>query len=106
MNIINGNAYIFRKEKINEDTFDAVLDLVRNYKGSSIIGHTTRDVYVILYNCFNKHAYDLYRACKADHINQLDPWTFSLILEFFALPADNRDRHLILSDNNFTVFNL
>lgn len=106
MNIICGNSYIFRKEKINEDTFDAVLDIVRSVKASAIICHTTRDIYVILYNCFNKHAYDCYRACKADHINQLDPWTVSLFLEFFGLPAGNDCKHLILSDNNFTVFNL
>ena len=105
MNIINGQAYIFCKRKKNSDTFDAVLDVIRDCKVSALVSHNTESVYVILYNVHHRQALGIYKACRGDHINELDVFSLSLMFECFGLPVDSECRHLILSYNDFEVFN-
>lgn len=105
MNIISGHAFIFQKYKKNSETFDVVVNVVRDSNVSALLAHNTESIYVVLYNVMNSQAMKIFKLCKGDHINELDPLSLSLMFECFGLPVDNDSRHLILSFNDFEVFN-
>lgn len=73
-----GNIYI-----INFDKDRSGLDIVKaleNFKGDSMVLNGCDTWYVILYNTFNKPAYDFYYDFKGKSIHKLETLTGSILL--------------------------
>lgn len=106
MNMVYGNSYMFQVKWKDPDQIYDIADAIEDSKASAMIETNTESIKVILFNTFNRYAYDIYKKCNGEKIMQLDPFTLSLILEFFDLRVSDKEKVIILCPGDFEVFKI
>lgn len=103
-NMICGSAYMFQVKWEDPDQIFDIAEIIEDSRASAMIETDTEHIKVILFNTFNRHAYDIYKKAHGEHIMQLDPFTVSLILNFFDLEVSEKEKFIILCPGDFEVY--
>ena len=87
--MINANCYRIRChfDFISDTTISGVADLCREKKVKAIIGDYDDDGYfdVIMCDCFNRQAYDVYGECESSDIKIIDSITVEYMMQLFGI---------------------